>query len=224
MVGTGVGPGEHPCGKQPLSLTMLSAELSAEQVFGASTWIKVRALHNRTGCMHPGGHDGLSKMSHGDFSRVLWVRMAQNVSRIIFAGGFLFKQVSSGEMQRGKVNHILVGSPITTFLTLARSVYHHNFPVSLSLPGEGISSMSPAPALGTVGNRAWDSRAHSELPPQQHFVPDPAPAGASQQMGLWHSCAAPGQGSCPIPNPLQGLCTKGSPVADGRGLDLPGPC
>lgn len=123
-------------------------------------------------------------MPHGDFSKVLWVRMAQNVSSIIFAAGFLFKPVSSGEMQRGKVNHILLGSQIKAFLALAHLVHCSNFPVSLSLPAEGTESMSSAAALGTVGNRAWGSSTHSELPPKPCFVPDSAPSGASQQMEL----------------------------------------
>lgn len=92
---------------------MVSAELNAEEVLGAGPWVKVSA-----GCLRPGGHEGLSKMPHGDFSTVLWVRMAQNISSITFAAGFLFKQVSSGEMQRGNVNHILLGSP-KAFLALA---------------------------------------------------------------------------------------------------------
>lgn len=54
------------------------------------------------------GKDDLSKMPHGDFSRVLWVGMAQNILRIIFAGGFLFKHLSSSETQWDKVNHILL--------------------------------------------------------------------------------------------------------------------
>lgn len=87
-------------------------------------------------------------------------------------------------MQRGEVNHILLGIPIKTFLVLAHSAYHPNFPVSLSFPGEGTSSMSPAAALGKAGNRAWDSSTNSELPPQHCFMPDSAPAGASQQRGL----------------------------------------
>lgn len=89
-----------------------------------------------------------------DFSRVLWVKMAQNISRTTFAGGFLFKCVSSGEMQRGKAKHILLESQTKSSLVLACLVYHPNFLVSLSFPAEGTSPMSPAAALGMAGNRA----------------------------------------------------------------------
>lgn len=109
----------------------------------------VSTAHSRTGCRHPGGHDGLSRCL-----RVLWVKMAQNISRTTFAGGFLFKCVYSGEMQRGKANHILLGRQIKTSLVLACLVYHPNFLVSLSFPAEGTSPMSPAAALGMEGNRA----------------------------------------------------------------------
>ena len=68
-------------------------------------------------------------------------------------------------MQRGKINHILLGSPVTTFLVVAQSVHHHNFPVSLSLPGEGTPSRAPAAALGTAGDRDQISCAQPELRP-----------------------------------------------------------
>lgn len=218
-VGMSVGSRECSHSKQPLSLTMVSAELNTEEVLGAGTWVKVSAVHRRTGCMDPGEHAGLSKMPPGDFSRVFWVRMAQNISRIIFACWFLFKHVFSGEMQRWKVNHILLGNPIKAFLALVHSVYCPNFPVSLSFPGEGASSMSPAAALGTVGNRNLG---------QQHRFRASTPALLCAWLcSCWSlpaNGAAPGQGSCPTPSPPQGLCTKGSPAAGGRGLDLPGPC
>lgn len=113
----------------------------------------VSTAHSRTGCRHLGGHDGLSRCLR-DFSRVLWVKMAQNISRAAFVGGFLFKCIYSGEMQRGKANCILLGSQTKTSLVLACLVYHPNFLVSLSFPAEGTSPMSPAAALGMAGNRA----------------------------------------------------------------------
>lgn len=162
--------------------------------------------------MHPGGHDGLSKMPHGDFSRVLWVKMAQNISRITFAGGFLFKHISSDEMQWGKANHILLGSPIKTSLSLTYSVYHPNFPVSLSFPAEGTPSMNPAAALGMADNRARDSSTYSELPVQQCPVPDSAPAGASRKWGCSRTRLLPN------PEPTPRAVHKGEPCCGWQGF------
>lgn len=45
------------------SLTIMSAEFRAEEVLGASTWVKVSAAHSRTGCTNPREHDGFSRPS-----------------------------------------------------------------------------------------------------------------------------------------------------------------
>lgn len=144
--------------------------------------------------------------------------MAWNSSRALFADGFLF-QLTSGDMQRGKGNHILLGSPVTTFLVLAQST------IVISLWGNTFHGCchSSRHSGGQSPDRQLPAR--SSAPSSALHLPLLPPDLPHSKWRPWCSHSIPGLGSHWTLSLPQRLHTQGrgctattawGPIAGGR--------